>query len=404
MARVEAGESSRARARRSSRRSLAAPALAASCRSCVVSPIISVRSGSTPNSRISSSSICGFGLEAVSSAVRVASNRPCSCTVCSASSSPRRDLPVATPEPVVARLQRLQHGQRALEQHDLVLPREVVVAVALAELLVALARQVGRGVLQRLDQAHADHVAGVLVAGHRHAEVGTGGLDAARDQRGRVEQRAVPVEDDQVELAGSGHVGQCVRGRPRILPAAATRARSPRRWRGARSAAAGRAGTCARNAPPPRASALLSAKSPYFASPTIGWPSCARCTRIWCVRPVLMVTSSSVKPAKRCATLTSVIERLASSWSASTARTRRSPSPVEELVQRHVDDLACSPARRRSPAPRRSCRSRARATGPAAPPAPSASWRSAAGPRSPCRAGAPVRGTSPPAAPGAAAR
>src|SRR5574337_1245729 len=56
----------------------------------------------------------------------------------------------------------------------------------------------------------------------------------------------------------------------------------------------------------PRANCRLSTKSPYFGSPTIGCPACARWTRIWWVRPVLIVTSSSVNPANACATLTSV--------------------------------------------------------------------------------------------------
>ena len=34
-------------------------------------------------------------------------------------------------------------------------------------------------------------------------------------------------------------------------------------------------------------------------SPTTGWPMLARCTRIWCVRPVPMRTSSSVKSGER---------------------------------------------------------------------------------------------------------
>src|SRR5450830_621789 len=34
---------------------------------------------------------------------------------------------------------------------------------------------------------------------------------------------------------------------------------------------------------------LLSSKSPYLSSPAIACPLLARCTRIWCVRPVLMV-------------------------------------------------------------------------------------------------------------------
>ena len=47
--------------------------------------------------------------------------------------------------------------------------------------------------------------AGLLVGRHRNADVDAGRLDATRDQRGRVEQRAVPVERDQVKLSGLGH-------------------------------------------------------------------------------------------------------------------------------------------------------------------------------------------------------
>ena len=62
----------------------------------MVSPIISVRSGSVPNSRISSCSICGCGLERVSSAVRVASKLPARPLMRKASFRPWRFLPVAT--------------------------------------------------------------------------------------------------------------------------------------------------------------------------------------------------------------------------------------------------------------------------------------------------------------------
>ncbi len=82
------------------------------------------------------------------------------------------------------------------------LARQVVVPVAVGELGVALARHVGRRVAQRVDEAEADDVAGVAIARHDRAEIGTGGLDALRDQARRVEQRAVPVEDDQIEAAG----------------------------------------------------------------------------------------------------------------------------------------------------------------------------------------------------------
>ena len=40
-------------------------------------------------------------------------------------------------------------------------------------------------------------------------------------------------------------------------------------------------------------SAAFASASPYFASPATGWPAYAACTRIWCVRPVLIDTSRS---------------------------------------------------------------------------------------------------------------
>ena len=148
----------------------------------------------------------------------------------------------------------------------------------------------------------------------RRASLGTAvptSAQAAWMQRAisAVESNSVPSQSKTIRskrrrrgscAASAGR--QCVEQlrRPR---AAAPRARSSRRWPGGRSAGGGRAGTCGRSGgrgtASPRASALLSAKSPYFSSPTIGWPSCARWTRIWCVRPVLMVTSSSVNAAKR---------------------------------------------------------------------------------------------------------
>ena len=180
---------------------LAQPALAASCRSWVVSPIIRVRSGAQPSSRISSFSMRGSGLPAVSSAQRVASNKVAERRAAQGVVEADPGLAGGHAEPVVARLQRLQHRQRAVEQDDLVEARPVVVAIALAELAVPLLRQLRGGMAQRVGQAEADDVARVAVARDRRADVGACRLDAARDQPGRVEQRPVPVEDDQVEAA-----------------------------------------------------------------------------------------------------------------------------------------------------------------------------------------------------------
>ena len=89
----------------------------------------------------------------------------------------------------------------------------------------------------------------------------------------------------------------------------------------------------------PRASDRLRAKSPYFGSPAIAWPASARWTRIWCVRPVLIVTSSRLKPAKRRATRTRLIERRPRSSSASTVRTWRLAVGRRVLAQGDVDHL-----------------------------------------------------------------
>ena len=110
-------------------------------------------------------------------------------------------------EPGAARLERGEHRQGAFEQREFAVARQIVMPIAVAQLRVAVGGQRRCGVLQRFGQAHADHVTGVAQAGHGLVQVGTRRLNATRDQRGRIEQRAVPVEDDQVEVGGSGHGG-----------------------------------------------------------------------------------------------------------------------------------------------------------------------------------------------------
>jgi hypothetical protein len=70
---------------------------------------------------ISSSSISGCGLEAVSSAVRVASNTRAQLRLRQRVVQPAAALAGGHGQEVVARLQRLQHVQRAREQHQVVL-------------------------------------------------------------------------------------------------------------------------------------------------------------------------------------------------------------------------------------------------------------------------------------------
>ena len=177
--------------------------------------------------------------------------------------------------------------------------------------------------------------------------------------------------------------------RPRILPAMVPRARSSAPVRRMRStAASAHAGTSARSGSRRRSRRVqvpCSARSRRTCRRRRSHGRLpARCTRIWCVRPVLSETSSRLKPGRRRATLTSVIERRPSAWSASTARTRRSPAPSRYLCSGWSMTLVGWPATPRPPGPSRSSPSAARCcaggTAPAAPAAPNASWRSAAGP------------------------
>ena len=96
-------------------------------------------------------------------------------------------------------------------------------------------------------------------------------------------------------------------------PASSSQARRPRASRSAgsglsnasRSPVAGCGSRAAPRAAPAasrrRASAAVAACAGRrrAASPAIGWPIEARCTRIWCVRPVWMRTRSSAAPSKR---------------------------------------------------------------------------------------------------------
>jgi hypothetical protein len=133
--------------------------------------------------------------------------------------------------------------------------------------------------------------------------------------------------------------------------------------------------------------------------PRWGGHWCARCTRIWCVRPVLMVTSSSVAGGSP-------------RWAHHLDQADGAPAVgvhhlvgrhhahmafaggVQRLVQGQVDDLQAGRpvAKHQRGIGLAACR--ASGTGPAAPSARCASWPAAGCPRSPCPAGAPVPGTA----------
>ena len=106
-----------------------------------------------------------------------------------------------------ARAQQVEHRQHAVEQHQIVVVLHVVKTIALAQLGILFFGHIGRGVGQRLRQRQADHPRGLGIAGPGAADIDHGGLNAAHDDRGRVIERAVPIEGDQVEIAGAlcGH-------------------------------------------------------------------------------------------------------------------------------------------------------------------------------------------------------
>lgn len=110
----------------------------------------------------------------------------------------------------VARVAQLfQHLAHAAEELGSLILDQIVKPVALGEPRIIGGIDARRGHGQRVAQAEPDHVAGGLVGRRGHAEIAARGLDALRDVRGRIHQRAVPVEDDQIKLL-SGHAGHAV--------------------------------------------------------------------------------------------------------------------------------------------------------------------------------------------------
>src|SRR6185503_16893209 len=212
-------------------------------------------------------------------------------------------------------IQQLAHSGEQLHR---VLAREEMLAVMGDEVGIALDRQVGHGKAQRVVHAEPDSVRGALARRDLDPRVPGGLADAVHDRARRVDDRAVPVEHQQPVAharfrstnarisAGSGEaslIGSLVSGwRKASLPACSRR-------------------RCF--------SSRLSAKSPYLSSPTIGWPACARCTRIWWVRPVSRWTSSRLSWFLL---LSSFALVTALTPSACTA-TRRSPEAVTYLCR-----------------------------------------------------------------------
>jgi hypothetical protein len=192
------------------------------CRSCEVSPIISERSGAVASACISSRSIagCGFGVD--SSAQRDAAKYARSPVASSARSRPLRLLPVAT----ASRWPRARSASSSSPRPGTaacILAGEELPPVALDELHRALGRQVGHRQPQRVVQAEADDVARARRRRHRQPQIARRLPDALDDRLRRVDQRAVPVKDDQV-------VAQAAPPRNRRISAgsgAASRSRAP---------------------------------------------------------------------------------------------------------------------------------------------------------------------------------
>ena len=121
-------------------------------------------------------------------------------------------------QPVVARLQFGQKRAHAVKKADVVLARQVVLAVALGQQRVFFGRHIRRGMGQRGRQRHADDVGGGFAAGLLSAHIRHGLLNGADDEGGGVEQGAVPVEADEVKAAGHGQLGRAGAGPQKKAP------------------------------------------------------------------------------------------------------------------------------------------------------------------------------------------
>src|SRR5690606_12734848 len=131
-------------------------------------------------------------------------------------------------------------------------------------------------------EGHSNDPGGLLGGGHTQGQVSTGPLQGRDNMVGGIHQSSIPVEYHGIvalhrECSSSSSTAWQAGG------SGASR-ESSRPFRGC--------GTTRRWAcknireKPRRAKASRTASEPYFSSPTMGWPWAARCTRIWCVRPL----------------------------------------------------------------------------------------------------------------------
>ena len=172
-------------------------------------------------------------------------------------------------------VQQLAHAGEELHR---VLAREEMLAVARDELGIALGRQL------RAPRCACASCSPRPMTWLARSRVGHRAGRARGSPRGCT-RRSSPAESmivpSQSNTSSRYFTAASSPGTPASRPAAATRASPARRSAGGGTRASPRAGAAA------ACSRRLSAKSPYLSSPTTGCPACARCTRIWCVRPVM---------------------------------------------------------------------------------------------------------------------
>ena len=80
----------------------------------------------------------------------------------------------------------------------------VVKLVALGHARVIIGRELRHRMAKRLHQPHADHIRRILIAGLHPTHIQGCRLNAARDDGGGICQCAIPIESNQVKLAGFG--------------------------------------------------------------------------------------------------------------------------------------------------------------------------------------------------------
>lgn len=98
---------------------------------------------------------------------------------------------------MAAILQGAQHFMHAVEQGDVVLAFAVLLAKGLRQQGHAMCRHIRCHRLQRALQVQADDVARIIGARGRAAYFGHCRLEAAHNAACRVEQRSIPVENDE---------------------------------------------------------------------------------------------------------------------------------------------------------------------------------------------------------------